>query len=273
MILPAYFEKNIKLIDRALDKCLPKKAARPDTIHDAMRYSVFSGGKRIRPILVLESTRATKGDMRDALLLACAIEMIHTYSLIHDDLPSMDNDDMRRGKPSCHIKYGEATAILAGDALLTLAFNTIAGIKNKRNLSEIILELSGAIGTSGMIGGQAMDLKARDNSKTDLPTIEYINIRKTGSLIAAALKIGAIVSNARQKEVKALAAYGENIGLAFQIIDDMLDGEGYAEILGISAAREEAEALNKRAKEALDIFGKRAVPLKEIADFVIKRKM
>ncbi len=273
MILPAYFEKNINLIDKELDRRLPKKTARPDTIHDAMRYSVFNGGKRIRPILVLEGARVTKGNVSDPLLLACAIEMIHTYSLIHDDLPSMDNDDMRRGKPSCHIKYGEATAILAGDALLTLAFNTIARIKNKGKMSEIILEVSKAIGTSGMIGGQAMDLKARDKDKTDLPTIEYINIRKTGSLITAAVKIGAIVSNARQKEVKALEAYGENIGLAFQIIDDMLDGEGYAEILGINAAREEAEALAERAKEALSIFGRRALHLKEIADFVIKRKM
>lgn len=266
-----YFEKNRKLIDGALDKYLPKKAAGPGAIHNAMRYSVFNGGKRIRPVLVLESARVTKGNMDDALLLACAIEMIHTYSLIHDDLPSMDNDDTRRGKPSCHIKYGEATAILAGDALLTLAFDTIARIKNKGKVSEIILEVSKAIGTSGMIGGQAMDLKAKEKDKTDLPTIEYINIRKTGSLITAALKIGAIVSNTRQKEIKALAAYGENIGLAFQIIDDMLDGEGYAEILGINDARKEAEALSRRAKEALDVFGKRAVHLKEIADFVVNR--
>lgn len=267
-----YLKKNRILIDKALGKYLPKSAIGPGVIHDAMRYSVFNGGKKIRPILVLEGARATKKNMSDALLLACAIEMIHTYSLIHDDLPSMDNDDMRRGKPSCHMKYGEAAAVLAGDALLTLAFNTIARIKNKRKVSEIILEVSKAIGTSGMMGGQAMDLKARDEDRTDLPTIEYINIRKTGSLITAAIKIGAIVSNARQKEIKALAAYGENIGLAFQIIDDMLDGEGYAKILGINAAREEAEALAERAKKVLGIFGKRALRLKEIADFVVNRK-
>lgn len=268
-----YVEKNKKLIDRALDKCLPKKAAEPGAIHSAMRYSVFNGGKRIRPIFVLESARVTKGHMGDPLLLACAMEMIHTYSLIHDDLPSMDNDDMRRGKPSCHIKYGEATAILTGDALLTLAFNIMARIKNKWKVSEIIREVSKAIGTSGMIGGQAMDLKYTEKDKTDLPMIEYINIRKTGSLITAAVKIGAMVSNARQKEVRALEAYGENIGLAFQVIDDMLDGEGYAEILGINAAREEAEALAEKAKEALDMFGRRALRLKEIADFVVKRKI
>lgn len=271
-MLKTYLEKNKKLIDRALDRYLPKKAAMGDIIYDAMRYSVFNGGKRIRPALVLESARVTKGGTADALCLACAIEMIHTYSLIHDDLPSMDNDDMRRGKPSCHVKYGEAAAILAGDALLTLAFDTMARIKNSRKVSEIVLEVSKAIGASGMIGGQIMDLKVKDEGKIDLPTIEYISIRKTGSLIKTAVKIGAIVSNARQKEIKALEAYGENIGLAFQVADDMLDGEGYAEVLGISAAREEAESLAERAKSSLDIFGRRAARLKEIADFIVNRK-
>ena len=267
-----YFAKNRKLIDKELDKYLPKKTIRPNVIHDAMRYSVFNGGKRLRPILVLESARTTRGNIKDALLIACAIELIHTYSLVHDDLPSMDDDDIRRGKPSCHIKYGEAMAILSGDALLTLAFNLMARGNNKTKAGEIIFEVSKAAGTFGMIGGQVMDLSIKGKEKADLPTLEYISIRKTGSLIAVAVKTGAMISGATRKEMKALETYGENIGLAFQIADDILDGEGYAEILGINAARGEAEALIKRAKEALNIFGRKAGNLKEIADFVIDRK-
>lgn len=271
-MITKYLETNRKIIDRELDKHLPKKTTRPNVIHNAMRYSVFNGGKRIRPILVLESTKATKGNIKDGLLLACAIELIHTYSLIHDDLPSMDNDDTRRGKPSCHIKYGEAMAILAGDALLTLAFNVMAKIKNKEKAGEIIFEVSKSIGTFGMIGGQVMDLNNKDRGKIDLATMEYINIRKTGSLITTAAKIGAMVSGAKQKEIKALKTYGEYIGLAFQITDDVLDKEGYADILGAEAAREEAATLTKRAKESLDLFGKRADNLRKIADFIIERK-
>jgi len=271
-MLKDYLRKNRKLIDKELDKYLPKKTVRPNAVHDAMRYSVFNGGKRIRPILVMESARVTKGNIKDALLLACAIELIHTYSLIHDDLPSMDNDDTRRGKPSCHIKYGEAIAILAGDALLSLAFNIMARIKNETKVGEVVFEVSKAIGTFGMIGGQAIDLSIKDKEKIDLPTMEYINIRKTGSLIAVAVKIGAVVSGAAERQIKALKTYGENIGLAFQITDDMLDREGYAEILGVAAARDEAEALVKRAKESLSVFGKKADNLKKIADFIINRK-
>ncbi len=266
------FNKNRKLINKELNRYLPKKAGRTDVIHEAMRYSVFAGGKRIRPILVLESARVVKGNIKNALPIACAIELIHTYSLIHDDLPSMDNAGTRRGKPSCHIKYGEAMAILTGDALLTLAFNIMAGMKNKIRTAEIIFEVSKAIGVSGMIGGQVMDLEIRNRDKVDLPTIEYINIRKTGALIAAAVKAGAIISGAGRKEVRALETYGENIGLAFQIADDILDGEGYAGILGINAAREEAESIAAQAKRTLGIFGRRAVYLKEIAEFVVSRK-
>ncbi|MDD5680848.1 MAG: polyprenyl synthetase family protein [Candidatus Omnitrophica bacterium] len=270
-MIKKYLEINRRIIDRELDKYLPKKTTRPDVIHDAMRYSVFSGGKRMRPILVLEGSRAVRGNIKDALLLACAIELIHTYSLIHDDLPSMDNDDTRRGKPSCHIKYGEAIAILTGDALLTLAFNVMSRIKNRAKAGEIIFEVSRSIGSSGMIGGQVMDLNNKD--RKDLATMEYINICKTGLLITTAVKIGAMAGGAAQKEIKALKTYGEHIGLAFQITDDILDGEGYADILGADAACEAAKCLIKKAKEPLGIFGKRADNLKKIADFIIDRKI
>lgn len=265
-----YIEKDRQIVENMLDNILPKKTARPSVIHDAMRYSIFSGGKRIRPIILMESAAAAGRKTDDAVLLGCAIELIHTYSLIHDDLPSMDNADMRRGKPSCHVKYGEANAILAGDALLTLAFNAAARIKDTKKIGSIVLEISRAIGTFGMIGGQAMDLDIKDN--TDLAAMEYINILKTGSLIKASCKIGGIISGADKKEVKALECYGGLMGLAFQVIDDILDNDGYAKILGINDARREAGDLICEAKRSLDIFDKKADNLKNIADFVLMRK-
>ena len=267
-----FLEKNRKLIDKELEKLLPKKTVRPNVIHDAMRYSVFNGGKRIRPILLLESARTAGRETHDALLLGCAIELIHTYSLIHDDLPSMDDSDTRRGKPSCHIKYGEANAILAGDALLTLAFNVISRVKDRKKLGNVIFEISRAIGTFGMIGGQAMDLGIKNKENINLPTMEYINILKTGSLIAVSCKLGAIASGADKKKINASAAYGEHLGLAFQIVDDILDNDGYAKIMGVIAAREEAQDLIEGAKIALRIFGKKAERLKGIADMVLNRK-
>ena len=267
----SYLEKNRKLIDRELDAYLPKRTSHPRIIHEAMRYSVLSGGKRIRPILVLESSRACGGKIKDALPLACAIELIHAFSLIHDDLPSMDNALTRRGKPSCHVKYGEALAILTGDSLLTLAFNLIARGKNKSKIPRIMFEISNAIGSHGMVGGQVMDLAVKDQKKTDLLTMKYISIHKTGSLIAVSVKTGAIIANARNKEIDALQRYGEYVGLTFQIVDDILDRDGYAEILGIKSAREESQRLIEQAKSSLKMFGKKSDNLRMIADFILNR--
>ncbi len=272
MVNMDFLAKDRKLVDRELEKLLPKKTARPNLIHDAMRFSVLNGGKRIRPILLIESAKTSGRMTHDVLLLGCAIELIHAYSLIHDDLPSMDDADKRRGKPSCHIKYGEANAILAGDALLSLAFNTISRINDRKKIGDIVFEISRAIGTFGMIGGQAMDLGIKNRGNINLPTMEYINILKTGSLITVSCKIGAIAGGAGQKKIEALEAYGEHLGLAFQIVDDILDNDGYAKIMGISAARLEAEGLIEGAKSALKIFGKKAERLSGITKLVLNRK-
>ena len=277
-----YLDKNIKLIDGELGRYLPKRTAHPRIIHEAMRYSVLNGGKRIRPILVLESSKVCKGKVKNALPIACAIELVHSYSLIHDDLPSMDDTATRRGRPSCHIKYGEALAILTGDSLLSLAFNLISKgndrrksrqrRENKANVGQIIFEISKAIGSFGMIGGQVMDLKTKEEKKADLPTMEYINIHKTASLIAAATKTGAMIAGASPGEIDALQKYGEYIGLAFQIVDDILDRNGYVEIFGISGAHDESRRLIEKAKDILGIFGEEADDLRQIADYILNRK-
>lgn len=271
-MIKGYLKKYRMIVEDELEKLLPQKAARPNLIHDAMRYSVFNGGKRIRPILLLESAKAAGRKGNDALLLGCAIELIHTYSLIHDDLPSMDDADTRRGKPSCHVKYGEANAILAGDALLTLAFNVMSRINDRTKIGDIIFEVSRAIGAFGMIGGQAMDLGIKNKENIGLPAMEYINILKTGSLIAVSCKIGAVISGADEKKINALTAYGEHVGLVFQIVDDILDNDGCAKIMGKSAARKEAENMIRGANNALKAFGRKADNLKGIADLILNRK-
>lgn len=271
-MITKYFKKNRKLIDKELNSYLPRRTNHPRIIHEAMRYSVLNGGKRIRPILVLESSRVCGGKIKNALPLACAIEFVHSYSLIHDDLPSMDDADTRRGKPSCHVKYGEALAILAGDSLLTLAFNLISRGQDKTKTGQIIFEISKAIGSFGMIGGQVMDLKIKKDKKVDLPTMEYINLHKTASLIAASTKTGAVITGASNREIDALQKYGEYTGLAFQIVDDIIDRDGYVQIFGPKGARDESERLIERAKDSLKIFGGKADNLREIADYILTRR-
>ncbi len=228
-----------------------------------MRYSVFSGGKRIRPILTIESARACRGSLKDALPAATAVEMVHTYSLIHDDLPAMDNDDLRRGKPTCHKIFGEANAILAGDALLTLAFNIMAKNTKPALGIKIIEELSLAIGAGGMVGGQALDLKFHGRAKKRM-IAERINILKTAKLFSAAAKIGALTAGAQVKEIKALEQFGLDFGLSFQMVDDNLDGDGME--------LKKAASLVKKAKSDLKILGKRADRLKDIIKELSKRK-
>lgn len=227
-----------------------------------MRYSVFSGGKRIRPILTIESAKACRGSLRLALPAAAAVELVHTYSLIHDDLPAMDDDDLRRGKPTCHKAFGEANAILAGDALLTLAFNIIA--KNMKPVLgiKIIEELSLAAGGRGMVQGQALDLKFQGKVK-NRTMAERINTLKTAKLFSAAAKIGALTAGAKEKEVTALRKFGLDFGLSFQMVDDSLDGDG--------GKRSKAASLIKKAKGGLKILGKRADRLKRIIEEVSKR--
>ena len=261
-------------IDKALDRILPSgKAPAPRSIHKAMRYSVFSGGKRIRPIIAIEAAKACGGRQQDALAAACAIELVHTYSLIHDDLPSMDDDDYRRGRPSCHKAFGEAAAILAGDALLTLAFEAISGDFARRNPKagiEIVRELSRAAGAKGMAGGQAEDIEFQ-NKKKSKEKLHHINRFKTAKLFEASAGIGAIAAGAGKKARRALADYGASLGMAFQIVDDIIDGECYAGTSDKDRARREAEGLIEKAKRALKIFGKKSERLIETADNVLAR--
>ncbi|KPK38466.1 MAG: hypothetical protein AMJ78_09955 [Omnitrophica WOR_2 bacterium SM23_29] len=270
MKITEYLKRRKRVIDAALDLYLPKKSEYPQVIHRAMRYSVFPGGKRIRPIFLLASCEACGGNIREALPAACAIEMIHTYSLIHDDLPAMDNDDYRRGKLTSHKKFGEAIAILAGDALLTFGVELLTyGDKSKVYLNAV-KEVVNAIGTYGMIGGQVVDIERR--SEVDLPTLTYINAHKTGALITASCKVGGIIAGASKRKLDVLERYGEYIGFTFQIVDDILDKDGFALAFGVGGAKREATRLIGKAKEEVDIFGKRAYILKGLADYTLNRK-
>ncbi|MFH1783998.1 MAG: polyprenyl synthetase family protein [bacterium] len=282
-MLKQYLKKKQQLIEKALDVHLPGKKQYPEIIHQAMRYSVFAGGKRIRPILVLMANEVCGGRDKDVLPLACAIEMIHNYSLVHDDLPAMDNDDYRRGKLTCHKKFDEATAILAGDALLTRAFEVMAKAGYS---SGIIREVAKAIGTEGMVGGQVAELveKKRLSAKTNKQkeeAIKYVHHYKTGALIKVCLTAGAMAAKASKQKVSSLEKYGENLGLAFQITDDILDvkqdggvfGEfTYTGIYGIHGSQEIVHGLVEHAKQEVDIFGQKAKMLKALADLVATRK-
>jgi geranylgeranyl diphosphate synthase, type II len=280
-------------IDQALDKLLPAPTQRPESIHQAMRHSVFAGGKRLRPILCMEAARMIAGSLPAGVEeLGCALEMLHTYSLIHDDLPALDNDDLRRGRPTCHVVFGEATAILAGDALQTQAYEALARLACPAEARvRIIEEIAHGTGTiDGMIGGQVVDLEA-EHSKPDLPTLEYIHRAKTAALITASLVSGGIYAGGENDEIKCLRSFGQHIGLAFQIVDDVLDVTQTSEQLGKTAGKDTAaekttypalfgidESLKKadtlvaNAFTQLDPFGERAATLKEIARYLVERK-
>lgn len=296
MELKAYLKEQCTRIDAALDSFLPKESELPHSIHKAMRYSVFAGGKRVRPILMLAACRAVGGDPERALPAACAMEMIHTYSLIHDDLPAMDDDDFRRGNPTSHKVFGEAIAILAGDALLTEAFKLtsdprFAGDSDPAGLLAVIHEIASCAGSHGMVGGQVVDMESEGNHEIDLATVQYIHTHKTGALIKASVVAGALLGGAAGQQLAAVTRYGEAAGLAFQIADDILDIEGtteeigkdagsdeargkatYPAVMGVAAAREEALAMMDEALRALEIFGAEADPLREIARYIVQRK-
>ncbi len=296
MDLKAYLHEQCLLVDAALDRYLPRDTEMPVSLHGAMRYSIFAGGKRVRPILMLAACATVGGESKAALPAACAMEMIHTYSLIHDDLPAMDDDDVRRGRPTNHKVYGEAIAILAGDALLTEAFvllshpDTISRIPVDR-LGAVIHEIAHCAGSHGMVGGQVVDMESEGKGDIDLPTVQYIHTHKTGALIKAAIKAGALIGGATVEQLAALTRYGETVGLAFQIADDILDIEGtteqigkdagsdqargkatYPAVMGLAAAKERADELMQLGLEALQIFGPEADPLREIARYVVQRK-
>ena len=290
--LPAFFEEDRIVVDAALDRLLPPESSRPTSIHQAMRYSVFAGGKRIRPILCLEAARIFAPDVTPALHPACAIEMIHTYSLIHDDLPALDNDDLRRGKPTCHKKFGEAIAILAGDALLTLAFETISATPVPPAQSVAIMqEVAGAAGTlNGMVGGQVADLEA-ERQRIEPEMLEYIHRSKTAALIRASVTAGALSAGASPDDVARLRRFGETIGWAFQVTDDILDVEEssaalgktagkdiaqqkatYPAIHGLQRSHEIAQDLAAKAIAELASYRDAAVRLKEIAQYLVIRR-
>jgi geranylgeranyl diphosphate synthase, type II len=292
MKLSPFFEEDRLAVDAALDQLLPAETAPPTSIHTAMRYSVFAGGKRMRPILCLETARFFSGDVTPALHPACALEFIHTYSLIHDDLPALDNDDLRRGKPTCHKKFGQALAILAGDGLLTLAFETIAAtpVPAERR-TAILTEVAGAAGTiNGMVGGQVADIEA-ERQPVDEKMLEYIHRSKTAALIRASVTAGALCAGAGPDDVARLGRFGETIGWAFQVTDDILDVEEssaalgktagkdlaqqkatYPAVYGLDRSHQIANELATKAIAELSHYAERAVRLREIAEFLVLRR-
>jgi geranylgeranyl diphosphate synthase type II len=294
--LKQYIKDRCELVDGKLMMAMPSETELPFSLHKSMRYSTFAGGKRIRPILLLAACEAVGGETSIALPAACAMEMIHTYSLIHDDLPAMDNDDFRRGNPTNHKVFGDAVAILAGDALLTQAFILLSSPFFASNvphdrLLAVIHEIASAAGSRGMVGGQVVDMESEGKKDLDLPTVQYIHTHKTGALIKASVKSGAILGGADDRQLSSLTRFGEMIGLAFQIADDILDIEGtteqlgkdagsdqsrgkatYPSVIGVEESRKRAAELLDMAIESLDSFGEKADPLREIARFVISRK-
>ena len=256
------------LVDQALQRLLPSVTQVPQIVHEGMRYCVFSGGKRFRPLLVFGGCEAVGAPAHRALAAACAVELVHTYSLVHDDLPAMDNADERRGQPTCHRKFGEGNAILVGDALLTLAFELL-GRNGTPQALAMIRTLGQACGTRGLIGGQVLDLQALSRSRLhEEEALRDIAQRKTGELITASVLLGGLAGGADQPQMKRLQRYGERIGLAFQLIDDLHDQEGLASAMGTERARQEARRLIEQAHDAAELFGRRAQGLHELANWL-----
>jgi geranylgeranyl diphosphate synthase type II len=292
-MLKETLEQGRVAADEALERLLPPETQYPTSIHKAMRHSVFAGGKRLRPILCMEAGRMVAGRMPDGIAEAgAALEMLHTYSLIHDDLPALDNDDLRRGRPTCHVAFGEATAILAGDALQTQAYEVLARLCCPADARvRIIEEIARGTGTiEGMIGGQVVDLEA-ERTKPDARTLEYIHRAKTAALITASLVSGGLYAGAGDDHICRLRTFGQKIGLAFQIIDDVLDvtqtseqlgktaGKDtaaekvtYPSLIGIDESVKRADDLVGSAMSGLDVFGERAETLKGVARYLVERK-
>ncbi len=292
MDLKTYLKKTADEVDAALDLFLPKEKARPSTIHAAMRYSVFAGGKRLRPILCLAAAEACGGKISEAFAPACAVELMHTYSLVHDDLPAMDDDDLRRGRPTCHKVYGEGMAVLCGDALLTEAFAVLAqtAATKRYGVGDYISELALTGGSRKLIGGQVMDLEGEGKKLTKKDLVR-IHESKTAALLTSSIRLGAMTANATPAKLDALTDFGYALGLAFQVIDDILDvtqstevlgktaGKDiavekatYPAIIGLEESRKEAAKLTKKAMDSLEPFGKKAARLREIAASLLERE-
>lgn len=285
-------KEQIDFIDRYLDKYLTEKDNPQNIIYKAMRYSVFAGGKRLRPILMLNVCKMCGGDIIDVIPFACAMEMIHTYSLIHDDLPAMDNDDLRRGLPTNHIKFGEATAILAGDALLNKAFETAAEYgKDAPNAMRAMAVLAVSSGTEGMIGGQIVDMES-EGKDIDIERLRYIHLLKTGAIIRSACVIGAVIAGACEEEINAVDEFASNLGVAFQIRDDILDVTGdekslgkpigsdeksekntYVKLFGLKKSEAMVEEYSKKALDALSVFGDKADFLIKLTGYLVNRNV
>jgi geranylgeranyl diphosphate synthase, type II len=292
-MLQETLEQGRTAVDAALDRLIPLETQHPVSIHKAIRHSVFAGGKRLRPVLCMEAGRMVAGSLPDGIEdLGAALEMLHTYSLIHDDLPALDNDDLRRGRPTCHKVFGEALAILAGDALQTQAYEVMARLKCPAEARvRIVEEIARGTGTvDGMIGGQVVDLEA-EHTKPDAAMLEYIHGAKTAALITASLVSGGFYAGAKDRAVTHLRAFGRSIGLAFQIVDDILDvtqtseqlgktaGKDtaaekatYPSLFGVEQSERKADELVSKAFAELDSFGDRAETLKELARFLVERK-
>ncbi|RJX23635.1 MAG: polyprenyl synthetase family protein [Dethiobacter sp.] len=303
MNLDNLLEERRTVIDSALNYYLPGEEEYPRNIHRAMRYSVFAGGKRIRPLLTLLTAELFTPDWKRALPAACALELIHTYSLIHDDLPAMDDDDYRRGRLTSHKVFGEGTAILAGDALLTLAFELLTDKNHKKSefgssywrhvdsqaKLDVIFEIARAAGIKGMVGGQAVDLES-EGKRIDVETLEYIDTHKTGALVQASVRIGALLAEAGARDVQKLGLYGRLLGRAFQIVDDLLDVEGneekmgkargmdvkkekanYISLCGLVEAKVRRDQLYSQALKELEHYGEKAAPLRESTRFILYR--
>lgn len=289
--LQEFLEDSTQAVNQALDRFLPPGKTPPRTMHEAMRYSLFAGGKRMRPALCLAAAAACGGEAEAAMPLACAVECIHTYSLIHDDLPAMDNDDYRRGKLTNHKVYGEGIAVLAGDALLTQAFEIAAQCRSwpRYPHAQVILELARASGSLQLIAGQVADLEAEGKKVTE-KQLRYIHERKTSALLCCAVRLGGMSANCSSRQLEALTDFGYNVGLAFQVIDDILDvtqtteklgktaGKDtqaakatYPSIVGLAKSRQIAERLTTKAFSSLKMFKGRAMALEGLAEFLLKR--
>jgi geranylgeranyl diphosphate synthase type II len=294
MDIKAYLKKKREIVDRSLEALVPPASTFPPTVFDAMRYSLFAGGKRVRPILAIAAAEALGAKTAGLLPIAGSLELIHTYSLIHDDLPAMDNDDLRRGRPTCHKVYGDAIAILAGDGLLNLAFEVLSDPRRLKavpanRMLSITAEVARASGVFGMVGGQVVDMES-EGKDVDFPTLEYIHTHKTGAMLRASVRIGALYGRANEQRLRALTRYGEYVGLAFQIADDILDLTGTQEEIGkdvgsdlkkgkktfpsfygLAESRKRAQEVSDRAIAALKNFDAKADPLRELARYIITR--
>ncbi len=287
-----YIDSVVSMVDTALDEFLPTPIETPEVIHEAMRHSVFAGGKRLRPVLCIAAAEACGGDTKSAMVAACAVELMHTYSLVHDDLPCMDDDDLRRGRPTCHKVYGEGMAVLCGDALLTEAFALLvkANPTERYSVGDMVAELASAGGSRKLIGGQVLDLDG-EGKQLDKSQLIAIHEAKTAALLVASLRLGGMTANASPDQIKALGSYGYSLGLAFQVIDDILDvtqtskklgktagkdeasnKSTYPSVWGLEPSRKEAERLTQEALAALDIFGESGKRLREIAEWMLCRE-